>query len=67
MNAATKRDGTSPGKKRPGVRVLLRDFIGSQERRKSNGYKAGEQHSALHFPLLTNSREAEGIDTGHRG
>lgn len=53
-------------KERPGVRVLLRDTVGSQECCKSSGYKAGEQHSALPFPLLTISRGAEGINTGHR-
>lgn len=67
MHAATRRDGISLEKERPGVRVLLRDTVGSQECCKSSGYKAGEQHSALPFPLLTISRGAAGINTGHRG
>lgn len=44
------------GKERPGARVLMRDSVECQECHKSSGYMAGEQHSALHFPLLTSSR-----------
>jgi len=57
------------GKGEPGVRLLLRDSVESQEHPKSGGYKAGEQRSGLHFPLLTTARGAEGIDVsaGQRG